>query len=97
MTDLGPWIAVASLTISLSVLVFGAIQYRRVARKDYVDELERELRRIEARTTECEVAREALARKVEECEEERGRLERRTFELLSELHQRPSGPTQPAF
>lgn len=90
--DLGPWIAVASLLISLAVLVFGAFQYRQVARKDYVEELERQLGRLERRTEECEAGRAELSRKVEECERERFRLERMNFDLLAELHGRPGGP-----
>jgi len=95
LNDAGPWIALASLVVSLSVLLFGVIQYRRVARKDYVEELERQLERIEARTIECERERRELSEKVQECERERDRLERKTFELLSELRDRATGGGPP--
>ena len=72
------WMAIASLVVALAVLVFGAIQYRAVARKDYVDELSK-------RIDNCEKRHDASERAREECESERERLMRLNTELIMDL------------
>lgn len=67
-TDLGSWMAISSVVISLAVLIFGLIQYKQVARKDYVEDL---TKRVEA----CEEEHQ-------DCERERTRLLKLTTELL---------------
>lgn len=68
--DVGSWTALASVIISIAVLIFGAMQYRHVARKDYVEELSK-------RMDKCELDHA-------ECERERTRLTRLTMELLED-------------
>lgn len=73
-TDPSQWIMVASTVIStviaLAVLTFGLIQYKQVARKDFVDDLSK-------RVDQCEANHAA-------CEKERTRLERLNFDLLQD-------------
>ena len=68
--DLGTWLGISSLIISTAVLAFGLLQYKQVARKDYVDELTRRMLRCETEHAECE--------------RERARLTRLTLELLGD-------------
>lgn len=76
----GEWMAVASLVVALAVLVFGAIQYRAVARKDYVDELSK-------RVDQCEARHAITTRAREDCERERERLLRLNTDLILDLRQ----------
>ena len=62
--------AVVSGVISVTVLVFGFIQYKQIARKDFVDELSR-------RVDKCETDHA-------DCERERTRLTKLTVELLQD-------------
>lgn len=96
MTEVGPWIALASLVVSLTVLVFGWIQYRRLARKDYVEALDRELELVRNKADRCEEERHRILAKVEECESGRARLERERLDLLLEVRAlRSPPPAQP--
>jgi hypothetical protein len=72
------WMAAASLIVSVAVLIFGAIQYRAVARKDYVEELSSRVDDCEERHDRSELARE-------ECERERERLQRMTVGLIQDM------------
>lgn len=72
------WMAGASMAVSLAVLVFGAIQYRAVARKEYVDELSH---RIE----DCEKRHETATASWQECERERNRLTTLTVGLIADM------------
>jgi len=88
MTDLGPWIALSSLVVSLAGVLFGMIQFRRLARKDYVEELGRELEEVRRRAAECEEGRAGAVHRIEALEAQR-------VELLLELRElrrdRPAG------
>jgi uncharacterized protein YoxC len=84
MTDFGPWIALSSLVVSLVVLVFGLIQFRRLARKDYVEELSAELEQVRERAEGCERERRELVTRVQALEAQR-------VELLLDLRQRDAG------
>jgi hypothetical protein len=53
----GAWLGISSLVVSLAVLIFGLIQYKQVARKDYVDELSARVDKCEEDRAECERAR----------------------------------------
>lgn len=77
MNELGPWIAASSFILSAAVLLFSAMNFRRMARKDFVDELSGRLDRCEASHAACERARAT-------CETERVRLERLTTTLILE-------------
>jgi hypothetical protein len=72
------WMAASSMAVSLAVLVFGAIQYRAVARKEYVDELS-------DRVSDCEDKHKEATAAWHECERERNRLTTLTVGLISDM------------
>lgn len=77
----GQWVAIASLVVALAVLVFGAIQFRVTARKDYVDELSKRVDQCEERHKDCEARHK-------DCERERERLTRLSMDLMTEHRER---------
>lgn len=70
--------AASSMIVSLAVLVFGAIQYRAVARKDYVDELRGRIESCEKRHRDAEDGRA-------DCERERERLTKLSMGLVEDM------------
>lgn len=85
MNEAGPWIALSALIVALSTLVFGLFQYRLVARKDYVGQLEGDIDRLDQRAEKCEAEGKDLRRHVEECEKGRSELLREQTRLLVDL------------
>lgn len=72
------WVAISSLVVALAVLIFGAIQYRQAARKEYVEELAR-------RVDECERRHAIAERAREDCERDRERLARLSTDLMLDM------------
>lgn len=81
MPNAGPWIALAALAVSLIVLIFSVVQFRRLALKDVVEALRLEVQALERKVAACEEHRGR-------CEESLARLERQNLELLLELRGR---------
>lgn len=96
MNEVGPWIALASLVVSLVVLAFGWLQFRHVANKDWVEQLDAQLAEVRRRQEECERDRGATMKRFDECQEARRALERERVDLLLEVRQlRGETPRRP--
>lgn len=85
MTNAGPWIALAALFVSTFGAMLSFLQARRLARQDYVEELDREVGLLRGRVDDCERERSAVVEDVRRCEGARAAMEAQRVELLEEM------------
>lgn len=85
MSNAGPWIALAALFVSGLGALMSWLQVRRLARKDFVEELDRELTVLRVRVDSCERERGQVLEDVRRCEQAREVMERGRIELLEEV------------
>lgn len=86
--DFGAWLGICSLVISIAVLVFGALQYKHIARKDFVTELSKRVEKCEEEHGECERERNRLTRLSMELLEDSRRM---ASEIVRLEGQKPDG------
>jgi hypothetical protein len=79
------WIAIASLIVSTTTIIFGSIGLRQKAKISYVSQLETKVESLRSELKDCEKKHEISEEKYKETLAENKRLFRERIDLLEQI------------